>query len=112
ASQSTSFGTRGSQVQILPLRPSLSRNSSRCANGSAKASRDERRTKQQRPTYVAYLSVTWLSNQLPDAAGKLLEFLREIVPDFRRLAILTNIANPIGAVGDSAASGCCPSAGH
>ena len=37
-------------------------------------------------------NVTGLSNQLPDAAGKRLEFLREIVPNLRRLAILTNIA--------------------
>ena len=36
--------------------------------------------------------------QLPDAAGKRLEFLREIFPNLRRLAILTNIATPIGAV--------------
>jgi putative ABC transport system substrate-binding protein len=43
-------------------------------------------------------NVTGLSNQLPDAAGKRLEFLREIVPNLRRLAILTNIATPIGAV--------------
>jgi putative ABC transport system substrate-binding protein len=43
-------------------------------------------------------NVTGLSNQLPDAAGKRLEFLREIVPNLRRLAILTNIASPIGAV--------------
>jgi ABC-type uncharacterized transport system substrate-binding protein len=43
-------------------------------------------------------NVTGLSNQLPDAAGKRLEFLREIVPNLRRLAILTNVANPIGVV--------------
>ena len=43
-------------------------------------------------------NVTGQSNQLPDAAGKRLEFLREIVPNLRRLAILTNIANPIGVV--------------
>jgi len=43
-------------------------------------------------------NVTGLSNQLPDAAGKRLEFLREIVPNLRRLAILTNIVTPIGAV--------------
>ena len=43
-------------------------------------------------------NVTGLSNQLPDAAGKRLEFLREIVPNLRRLGILTDITNPIGAV--------------
>jgi putative tryptophan/tyrosine transport system substrate-binding protein len=43
-------------------------------------------------------NVTGLSNQLPDAAGKRLEFLREIVPNLRRLAILTNIGSPIGVV--------------
>jgi len=43
-------------------------------------------------------NVTGLSNQLPDAAGKRLEFLSEIVPNVRRLAILTNIANPIAVV--------------
>jgi putative tryptophan/tyrosine transport system substrate-binding protein len=43
-------------------------------------------------------NVTGLSNQLPDAAGKRLDLLREIVPNLRRLAILTNIASPIGAV--------------
>src|SRR5262249_27613943 len=42
-------------------------------------------------------NVTGLSNQLPDAAGKRLEFLREIVPNLRRLAILTT-ANPIGVL--------------
>src|SRR5215471_5107878 len=43
-------------------------------------------------------TVAGLSNQLPDAAGKRLEFLREIVPNLRRLAILTNVANPIAVV--------------
>jgi putative ABC transport system substrate-binding protein len=42
-------------------------------------------------------NVTGLSNQLPDAAGKRLEFLREMVPNLRRLAILTT-ANPIGVL--------------
>jgi putative ABC transport system substrate-binding protein len=42
-------------------------------------------------------NVTGLSNQLPDAAGKRLEFLREIVPNLRRLAILTT-ANAIGVL--------------
>ena len=43
-------------------------------------------------------NVTGLSNQLPDLAGKRLELLREIIPDLRRLAILTNVGNPIGAL--------------
>ena len=43
-------------------------------------------------------NVTGLSNQLPDLAGKRLELLRAIIPDLHRLAILTNIGNPIGAL--------------
>jgi putative tryptophan/tyrosine transport system substrate-binding protein len=43
-------------------------------------------------------NVTGLSNQLPDLAGKRLELLREIIPDLHRLAILTNVGNPIGAL--------------
>jgi putative tryptophan/tyrosine transport system substrate-binding protein len=43
-------------------------------------------------------NVTGLSNQLPDLAGKRLELLREIIPDLHRLAILTNIGSPIGAL--------------
>ena len=35
---------------------------------------------------------------MPDLAGKRLELLREIIPDLRRLAILTNVGNPIGAL--------------
>jgi putative tryptophan/tyrosine transport system substrate-binding protein len=35
--------------------------------------------------------VTGLSNQSPDIAGKRLEFLREIVPSLRRLAIMFNV---------------------
>src|SRR5215813_3986643 len=41
-------------------------------------------------------NVTGLSNQIPDLAGKRLELLREIIPDLRRLAILSNIGSPIG----------------
>jgi putative ABC transport system substrate-binding protein len=44
-------------------------------------------------------NVTGLANQISDTAGKKLEFLREIVPDLRRLAILVNVGNP-GAVMD------------
>jgi putative tryptophan/tyrosine transport system substrate-binding protein len=43
-------------------------------------------------------NVTGLSNQLPDLAGKRLELLREIIPDLHRLAILTNVGSPIGAL--------------
>src|SRR6516225_12397062 len=37
---------------------------------------------------------TGLSNQLPDGAGKRIGLFREIVPDLRRLAIMTNIGSP------------------
>jgi putative tryptophan/tyrosine transport system substrate-binding protein len=43
-------------------------------------------------------NLTGLSNQIPDLAGKRLELLREIIPDLRRLAILTNIGSPIGVL--------------
>ncbi len=39
-------------------------------------------------------NVTGLSSQSPDAAGKRLEVLREVVPGLRRVAILTDVANP------------------
>jgi putative tryptophan/tyrosine transport system substrate-binding protein len=39
-------------------------------------------------------NITGLSNQITDTGGKKLEFLREIVPSLRRLAILTNVGNP------------------
>jgi putative tryptophan/tyrosine transport system substrate-binding protein len=39
-------------------------------------------------------NVTGLSNQISDTSGKKLEFLREIVPSLRRLAILANPGNP------------------
>jgi putative ABC transport system substrate-binding protein len=40
-------------------------------------------------------NVTGLSVQLPDTAGKRVEFLREAFPGLRRLAILGNVANPV-----------------
>jgi ABC transporter substrate binding protein len=43
-------------------------------------------------------NVTGLSNQTADLAGKRLELLREIIPDLRRLAILSNVGNPIGVL--------------
>jgi putative ABC transport system substrate-binding protein len=39
-------------------------------------------------------NITGLSNQSTDLAGKRLELLREIVPGFRRLAILANVSAP------------------
>jgi putative ABC transport system substrate-binding protein len=39
-------------------------------------------------------NVTGLSSQTPDAAGKRLELLREIVPSLRRLAVLAEPGNP------------------
>jgi putative ABC transport system substrate-binding protein len=39
-------------------------------------------------------NVTGLSNQGTDLAAKRLELLREIVPAFRRLAIMANVGNP------------------
>jgi putative tryptophan/tyrosine transport system substrate-binding protein len=39
-------------------------------------------------------NVTGLSLQQPDAAGKRLELLRGVLPDFRRLAIIANVGYP------------------
>jgi len=39
-------------------------------------------------------NVTGLANQISDASGKKLEFLREVVPGLRRLAIMANADNP------------------
>jgi putative ABC transport system substrate-binding protein len=39
-------------------------------------------------------NVTGLSNQSPDSAGKRVQLLHDIVPDFRRLAILGNPTSP------------------
>jgi putative ABC transport system substrate-binding protein len=38
-------------------------------------------------------NVTGLSNQQADLAGKRIELLREVVPDFRRLAMMGNVGN-------------------
>ena len=43
-------------------------------------------------------NVTGLSTQLTDAAGKRLELLREVAPAIRRIAVLSNAANPLSAV--------------
>jgi putative tryptophan/tyrosine transport system substrate-binding protein len=39
-------------------------------------------------------NVTGLANQISDTSGKRLEFLREVVPALRRLAIMANVGNP------------------
>jgi ABC-type uncharacterized transport system substrate-binding protein len=39
-------------------------------------------------------NATGLSNQISDTAGKKLEFLREVVPGLRQLAIMVNVSNP------------------
>jgi putative ABC transport system substrate-binding protein len=39
-------------------------------------------------------NVTGLATQMSDTIGKKLEFLREVVPDLRRLAIMANAGNP------------------
>src|SRR5262245_10700099 len=39
-------------------------------------------------------NVTGLSNQISDGGGKRIEWLREVVPGLRRLAILANVGNP------------------
>src|SRR5262245_60424346 len=38
-------------------------------------------------------NVTGLANQISDTIGKKLEFLREVVPDLRRLAIMAHVSN-------------------
>jgi putative ABC transport system substrate-binding protein len=38
-------------------------------------------------------NITGLANQMSDTSGKRIEFLREIVPDFRRLAIMAHVGN-------------------
>jgi putative ABC transport system substrate-binding protein len=43
-------------------------------------------------------NVTGLSNQAADLAGKRIELLREIIPELRRLAILSNAGTPIGVL--------------
>src|SRR5215813_1449664 len=40
-------------------------------------------------------NITGLSAQVPDAVGKRLELLREVVPSFRRLAIMVNVGFPM-----------------
>ncbi len=40
-------------------------------------------------------NVTGLSSQMTDTAAKRLEFLREVVPSLRRVAIMVNVSNPL-----------------
>jgi putative tryptophan/tyrosine transport system substrate-binding protein len=39
-------------------------------------------------------NITGLSSQVPDVAGRRLELLRELIPDLRRLATLSDVGNP------------------
>ena len=106
----TSFGTRGSQVQILPLRPTLNpiqtnqpdsfpdRNASTSARHLVDHAGDP-----VGAGLVASLArpggnVTGLSLQQTDIATKKLELLREAVPGLRRLAILGNVGNASAAL--------------
>jgi ABC-type uncharacterized transport system substrate-binding protein len=43
-------------------------------------------------------NVTGLSSQMTDTAAKRLEFLREVVPSLRRLAIMVNVSNPLAVL--------------
>jgi putative ABC transport system substrate-binding protein len=43
-------------------------------------------------------NITGLSNQSADLPGKRLEFLREVVPGLRRVAILADVGNPAGVL--------------
>jgi putative ABC transport system substrate-binding protein len=43
-------------------------------------------------------NVTGLSNQATDVASKRIELMREVLPDLRKLAVLVNIASPIGVL--------------
>ena len=41
-------------------------------------------------------NVTGLSNQSADVIGKRIDLLREVVPNFRKLAVMANVGSPIG----------------
>jgi putative ABC transport system substrate-binding protein len=43
-------------------------------------------------------NITGLSNETPDAAGKRVGLLREMVPGLRRFAILANVDNPVATL--------------
>jgi ABC-type uncharacterized transport system substrate-binding protein len=44
-------------------------------------------------------NVTGLSLQQAELGTKRIELLREVLPNLRRLAILTNLSNPVNQVG-------------
>ena len=56
-------------------------------------------------------NITGLSMQWPDAAGKRLELLREVVPSFRRLAIMVNVGFPDAVLDASEAQAAAQSLG-
>ncbi len=56
-------------------------------------------------------NVTGLSMQLPDAVGKQLELLREVLPVFRRLAIMVNVGFPDSVLEAGAAQAAARSIG-
>ena len=55
-------------------------------------------------------NATDLSTEQVDIAGKRLEILRELVPDFTRLAIVANVGNPGAVLEDARGRGSGPSA--
>src|ERR1700730_946564 len=56
-------------------------------------------------------NITGLSMQWPDTAGKRLELLREVVPSFRRLAIMVNVGFPDAVLDASEAQAAAQSVG-
>src|SRR5215510_11047627 len=56
-------------------------------------------------------NITGLSTQWPDLAGKRLELLREVVPSFRRLAIMVNVGFPDAVLAASEAQAAAQSLG-
>jgi putative tryptophan/tyrosine transport system substrate-binding protein len=56
-------------------------------------------------------NVTGLSMELPDTAGKRVELLREVVPTFRRLAIMVNVGFPDAVLDANAAQAAARSLG-
>ena len=56
-------------------------------------------------------NITGLSMQWPDTSGKRLELLREVVPSFRRLAIMVNVGFPDAVLSARAAKAAAQSLG-
>jgi putative ABC transport system substrate-binding protein len=56
-------------------------------------------------------NITGLSMQWPDTSGKRLELLREVVPSFRRLAIMVNVGFPDAVLDASEAQAAAQSVG-